>query len=122
MRIPIQFALSYPQKLKNENIDIDFTLNNNFSFERVDDGKFRCIKLAYDAGRNSGTYPTVLNVANDMAVDMFLNDMINFSDIPEIIDESLNSHSSISNPNIDDIKEATLETENFINNYKSKRV
>tara|TARA_B100000029_G_scaffold512205_1_gene608242 strand:- start:613 stop:1761 length:1149 start_codon:yes stop_codon:yes gene_type:complete len=122
MRIPIQFALSYPQRLKNESIDIDFTLNNKFSFEKVDDNKFRCIKLAYDAGKKSGTYPTVLNVANDMAVDMFLNDMINFSDIPEIIEESLNSHSSISNPSIDDIKETTLKTENFINNYKSKRV
>jgi len=121
MRIPIQFALSYPQRLKNESIDIDFTANNKFSFEKVDD-KFRCIKLAYDAGKKSGTYPTVLNVANDMTVDMFLNDMINFSDIPDIIEESLNSHSSISNPSIDDIKEATLETENFINNYKSKRV
>ena len=122
MRIPIQFALSYPRRLKNENIDIDFTLNNKFSFEKVDDNKFRCIKLAYDAGKKSGTYPTVLNVANDMAVDMFLNDIINFSDIPEIIEESLNSHSSISNPSIDDIKETTLKTENFINNYKSKRV
>ena len=100
---------------------MDFTANNKFSFEKVDD-KFRCIKLAYDAGKNSGTYPTVLNVANDIAVDMFLNDAINFSDIPEIIEESLNSHSSISNPNIDDIKETILKTENFISNYKRKRV
>jgi len=122
MRIPIQFALSYPKRLKNESIDMDFTVNNTLSFEKVDDDKFRCIKLAYDAGKKSGTYPTVLNVANDMAVDMFLNEAINFSDIPEIIEESLNSHSNISNPTIDDIKETILKTENFINNYKRKRV
>ena len=122
MRIPIQFALSYPKRLKNESIDMDFIANNTLSFEKVDDDKFRCIKLAYDAGKNSGTYPTVLNVANDMAVDMFLNETINFSDIPEIIEESLNSHSNISNPTIDDIKETILKTENFINNYKRKRV
>ena len=122
MRIPIQFALSYPKRLKNENIDIDFTENNKFSFEKVDYDKFKCIKLAYDAGRESGTYPTVLNVANDMAVDMFLNDFIDFGDIPVIIEESLNSHSNISNPTIDDIKETILKTENFINNYKGKRV
>ena len=122
MRIPIQFALSYPKRLKNESIDMDFIANNTLSFEKVDDDKFRCIKLAYDAGKNSGTYPTVLNVANDMAVDMFLNEAINFSDIPEIIEESLNSHSNISNPTIDDIKETILKTENFINNYKRKRV
>ena len=122
MRIPIQFALSYPKRLKNESIDMDFIANNTLSFEKVDNHKFRCIKLAYDAGKNSGTYPTVLNVANDMAVDMFLNEAINFSDIPEIIEESLNSHSNISNPTIDDIKETILKTENFINNYKRKRV
>ena len=122
MRIPIQFALSYPKRIQNKNIDFDFTENNNFTFEKVDYDKFKCIKLAYDAGKKSGTYPTVLNVANDMAVDMFLKDSINFIDIPEIIEESLNSHSSISEPTIDDIKETILETENFINNYKSKRV
>ena len=122
MRIPIQFALSYPERIQNKNIDFDFTENNNFTFEKVDYDKFKCIKLAYDAGKKSGTYPTVLNVANDMAVDMFLKDSINFIDIPEIIEESLNSHSSISEPTIDDIKETILETENFINNYKSKRV
>ena len=122
MRIPIQFALSYPKRLENKSINIDFTKDNKFTFKKVDYDKFRCIELAYEAGKKSGTYPTVLNVSNDIAVDMFLNDSIHFNDIPIIIEESLNAHSNINNPNINDIKETILKTEIFINNYRIKKL
>ena len=118
MRIPIQYALSYPKRLINSHMNFDFINNNKFSFEAVDYNKFRCIKLAYDAGIKGGTYTTVLNVANDLAVDLFLENKIKFLDIEKIIEESLNQHSSKSNPSIDDIKETIKDTENYIENYK----
>tara|TARA_Y100000994_G_scaffold235319_1_gene224869 strand:- start:3988 stop:5127 length:1140 start_codon:yes stop_codon:yes gene_type:complete len=118
MRIPIQYALSYPERLVNNNMNFDFISNNKFSFEEVDYDKFRCIKLAYSAGEKGGTYPAVLNVANDLAVELFLQDKINFLDIEKIIEESLSHHSSKSNPSIDDIKETIKDTENYIKNYK----
>ena len=118
MRIPIQYALSYPERFINNNLQFDFTKNNKFSFEEVDYDKFRCIKLAYSAGEKGGTYPAVLNVANDLAVELFLQDKINFLDIEKIIEESLSHHSSKSNPSIDDIKETIKDTENYIKNYK----
>ena len=121
MRIPIQFALMYPYRLKNINSEFDFTQNNKLTFEEVDIDKFECIKLAYQAGKSGGTYPTVLNVSNDMAVDMFLNKMIKFLDIPKIISTALDSHNNVSNPNIDDIKSTILKTEKFINNLREEK-
>ena len=118
MRIPIQYALSYPERFINNNLQFDFTKNNKFSFEEVDYDKFRCIKLAYEAGRSGGTYPVVLNVANDLLVDLFLIDKIKFLDIEKVIEESLNNHSSISNPTMDDIKETVECVETYIKNYK----
>lgn len=65
-----------------------------------------------------GTYPTVLNVSNDLAVKLFLNNKITFTMIPEIIDETMNTHNSFSNPTLDNIKEVANWTENFVlNNY-----
>ncbi len=118
MRIPIQYALSYPERFINNNLQFDFTKNNKFSFEEVDYDKFRCIKLAYQAGRSGGTYPVVLNVANDLLVELFLIDKIKFLDIEKIIEESLNAHSSVSSPTIDDIRETVKDIENYIKNYK----
>ena len=77
--------------------------------------KFKCIKLAYQAGKAAGTYTTVLNVSNDLAVDYFLKGKIKFNDIEIIIEKSLNLHKNISYPNMDDIKNTIDETEQFIN-------
>ena len=118
MRIPIQYALSYPKRFINNNLNFDFISNNKFSFEEVDYNKFRCIKLAYQAGMSGGTYPVVLNVANDLSVELFLNNKINFLDIEKNIEKSLSRHSSKSNPDIDDIKETIKDTEQYIQNYK----
>ena len=122
MRIPIQFALMYPKRLDSLDDDFDFTKYNKLTFEEVDMDKFECIKLAYQAGNSGGTYPTVLNVSNDLAVDMFLKKIIKFMDIPKIIKMTLDSHENISNPNIDDIKGTILATESFIKNMKKEKI
>ncbi len=111
MRTPIQFALTYPERLKIEIDYFDFIKNNTFHFEKVDYNKFPCIKLAYEAGRKKGTYSTVLNVANDLSVELFLKDKIKFIDIPLIIENCLSRHDSINNPNLDDIYNAIYWTE-----------
>ena len=91
MRIPIQYAFTYPDRLISNDTEFDFILNNKFSFEEVDFNKFRCIKLAYEAGQMGGTYPVALNVANDLSVDLFLKDKIDFIDIERVIEDCLNS-------------------------------
>ena len=115
MTVPIQYALSYPNRINNDTIFFDFIENNSFTFEEVDFKKFKCIKLAYQAGKAAGTYTTVLNVSNDLAVDFFLKGKIKFNDIEIIIEKSLDWHKNISHPNMDDIKNTIDETEQFIN-------
>ena len=118
MTIPIQYALTYPNRIMNNDISFDFLQNNSFTFEKVDLNKFKCIKLAYEAGKAGGTYPTVLNVSNDLAVELFLNEKINFNDIEKIIEKALDSHNNISSPNMEDIKNTVKLTETFIEDLK----
>ena len=114
MRTPIQFALSYPDRLIVNQNKFDFIKNNQFTFEDVDYQKFPCLKLAYESGIKGGTCTTVLNVANDLAVDMFLNNKINFTEINNIIDICLNKHNNISNPDLDNIYGTMRWTEEYI--------
>jgi len=114
MRLPIQYAFSYPERYKLDAVKNDFSLINRMDFEPIDFNKFKCIKLAYESIKLGGTYPTVLNVANDIAVSLFLKDKISFLDISNIIMESMENHSSINTPNIDNIKDVTRWTEKFI--------
>jgi len=121
MRIPIQYAFSYPDRYLHDDVSFDFKKYNNLTFEDVDYEKFKCIKFAYDAGKLGGTYPTALNVSNDIAVDMFLKDKIKFVDIQNVIDDVLNKHKNIKYPEIGDIEYATKLTEEYlINKYKLK--
>jgi len=119
MRMPIQFALTYPERLKTESDNFDFIKNHTLHFEKVDYNKFPCIQLAYEAGRKKGTYSTVLNVANDLSVELFLKDKIKFIDIPLIIENCLSKHDSINNPNLDDIYNTIYWTEQ---NFKKELV
>ena len=110
MRIPIQFALTYPKRYKVDKTFFDFIKNNTITFEEPDYEKFPCLKLAYNAGIQGGTYTTALTVSNDLAVDLFLNSKISFIDIPRLIDLCLDKHENVSNPDLNDIYEATKLT------------
>ena len=114
MRLPIQYAFSYPERYELETVNNDFSIINRMDFEPVDTNKFKCIELAYESVKLGGTYPVVLNVANDIAVKLFLEDKISFLNIPKIILESMENHSSFNNPNIDNIREVTKLTEEII--------
>ena len=90
------------------------------TFEEVDLRKFKCIKLAYEAGKNGGSYPTVLNVSNDIAVALFLKDVIDFNSIPKIVDSCMQKHQNISKPSIEEIEYVMESTEKFIYNQLVK--
>ena len=116
MKIPIQYAMSYPN---HDNIywdSLDLAKIKKLTFESPDLEKFPCIKLAYDAIKKGGTSPVALNVANDIAVDLFLNDKIKFINISEIIDLAIKDHTYVANPNLDDIDNVSKETKKFVNN------
>jgi 1-deoxy-D-xylulose-5-phosphate reductoisomerase len=104
MRIPIQYALSYPQRWSNSELTrLDWDKINSLNFEPVDYDRFPCLKLAIDAGKSGGTYPTVLCAADEVAVELFLNDRIGFTDIAKIVQRTLEQHQIIRQPSLEEI-------------------
>ena len=115
MKGPIQYALSYPSRIKNEISTFDFTKNNEITFEAPDLNKFPCIKLAKEALSSGGSHQVVLNVSNDLVVDKFLNKKIMFNDIPKIIEKCISNHDSIAHPDLDDIDNLSNWTKEYLN-------
>jgi 1-deoxy-D-xylulose-5-phosphate reductoisomerase len=103
MRVPIQYALSYPQRLPNQLAGIDFYALSKLRFVKPDLGKFPCLALAYQAACDLGTMPAVLNAANEAAVDRFLAKKINFPAIPKIVQKVMQRHARIANPDLNQI-------------------
>jgi len=106
MRIPIQYALSYPERLVNKLAGIDFYSLSKMNFEKPDLKKFPCLGLAYQAARLLGTMPAVLNAANEISVNYFLSQRIKFLAIPGIVEKVMRRHRRIANPNLADIMAA----------------
>lgn len=114
MTIPIHFALNYPDRTINNKFRFDFINSPNLTFEKPDLNKFKCIKLAYQALESGESYPIVLNVANDLCVDRFLNDKISFIDIPHYIEKALAQHNNCKITDIDSIFNIINDTQKFI--------
>jgi len=106
MRVPIQYALTFPKRYKNNWPKVDFTKRNVFSFEQPDLSIFKCLQLAYDALAIGGSMPAVLNAANEIAVERFLTKEIQFLDIPLMIEKAMEAHNTIMNPTLSDILDA----------------
>jgi len=106
MRIPIQYALFYPNRTISNFPRLELTKIGQLTFKKVNFDKFPCIKLAYRALELGGTMPAVLNGANEIAVNAFLNSKISFSAIPIIIQNTMKEHKPKYNPNINDILDA----------------
>jgi 1-deoxy-D-xylulose-5-phosphate reductoisomerase len=92
MRIPIQAALSHPERLQPAFERVDLTKVAQLEFEAVDLDRWRCLSLAYEAGRKGGSYPAVLNAANEEAVNAFLIELIPFTGISETVEAVLGQH------------------------------
>lgn len=106
MRIPIQYALSYPERLSSPLPPLDFIEIANLTFEKPDLETFPCLKYALQAGKEGKTYPAVLNASNEEAVAALLNNQINFTDISKIVEKTLNAHTPLEVKNIVTLKEA----------------
>jgi len=103
MRLPIRHALTYPERLANELPSLDLLQIKNLTFQAPDWQNFRGLALAYEAGRAGGTMPAVYNAANEMAVALFSQDKIKFTDIPQLIESVMQKHKNISAPRPEDI-------------------
>ncbi len=103
MRVPIQYALTYPKRLPNPAPRLDFSQIQELHFAPPDLSRFPCLKHAYTAAEVGGTLPAVLSMADEVAVDAFLKRQIGFLDIPRVLGQVLNAHVVIHEPSLDDI-------------------
>ena len=103
MKVPIAYALSYPERIETGVASLNLFEKKELTFFEPDFEKFRCLKLAYDVGRKGGTYPAVLNAANEIVVDSFLKGTLKFLEIPKIIEAVLEKHQSQSANSLENI-------------------
>ena len=110
MKLPIQYALYYPERRYLPGDRLDFWSLSHLDFEKPDLDTFYGLALAYEAGREGGSMPTVLNAANELAVSMFLDGQITYLEIVEIIEDCMKAHKKIENPSLEQILMTEQET------------
>ena len=103
MRLPIQYALSYPDRWLNDLPRLDFAEQSRLTFEPPDFERFPCLKLAFDAGKEGGTMPAVLNAANETAVDAFLERRLVYKDIAGLVAKVMDLHQVIKSPDLETV-------------------
>jgi 1-deoxy-D-xylulose-5-phosphate reductoisomerase len=107
MRLPIQYALSCPDRITNPELPrLDWDGSLDLNFRQPDIKNFPCLRLAVEAGKKGGTFPVVLCAADEVAVDLFLKEKIKFLDIPRIVEKTLEKHHNTARPSLDDIMAA----------------
>ncbi|MDN7225952.1 1-deoxy-D-xylulose-5-phosphate reductoisomerase [Planococcus sp. N064] len=117
MRVPIQYALTYPDRLpRPEAKRLNLAEIGKLHFQEMDYDRFRALKMAFEAGRAGGTMTTVLNAANEQAVAMFLNEEITFLQIEELIERAMHSHQLVSAPDLETILHVDAETRKSVKN------
>jgi 1-deoxy-D-xylulose-5-phosphate reductoisomerase len=115
MRVPIQYALSYPDRLPlTTSQRLNLAQIGTLHFQEMDKNRFRCMQFAYVAGKKGGTLPTVLNAANEVAVAAFLNEKITFLQIEDMIEKALSRHDVIIDPDLSIIHEVDKETRQYV--------
>lgn len=114
MKLPIQYALFYPDRRPMTGKRVDFYELGNITFEKPDLETFTGLKLAMRAAMEGGSMPTVFNAANEKAVSLFLDRKIKFLQIPEIIEMCMDAHRTIENPNVEEVLKTERETYELI--------
>ena len=114
MKLPIQYALYYPERRHLPGDRLNFRGLAQLTFEEPDLETFYGLRLAYEAGKAGGSLPTVFNAANEKAVSKFLNREIRFLEIPEMIQACMEAHKNIANPSVDEILQTEAETYDYI--------
>ena len=118
MKLPIQYALYYPERRFLPGDRVDFWTLGKLEFEKPDTDTFYGLELAYEAGRKGGSLPTVFNAANELAVSQFLNREIKYLEITEIIENCMKAHKNIENPTLEQILETEAATYERINSRR----
>lgn len=117
MRVPIQYALTYPDRLPRPNAKrLNLAEIGKLNFQEMDYERFRALQLAFDAGRTGGTMTTVLNAANEQAVALFLDEKIKFLQIEEMIERAMDAHNTITTPDLETILHVDSETRKTVLN------
>ena len=114
MKIPIQYALSYPERMHNNFGTLDFSEINQFTFSTPDMNRYPCLKLAIDLVQEGGNSIPVMSIANDHVVDLFLNDKIPFLDIPKTIEKTVKKFQSKEKPNTEDLIQLNQEIKVYL--------
>jgi 1-deoxy-D-xylulose-5-phosphate reductoisomerase len=106
MRLPIEYALSYPERWSNSLARLSLLDMGTLTFGEVDWDRYPCLSVALHAGRLGGTYPAALCAADEAAVELFVRGQIGFTDISSVIESVLEQHESCPDPSLDDILQA----------------
>jgi len=117
MKVPIQYALTYPRHLEAPWEQLDFLKCGDLTFEEPDFERFPCIKLAFDSLEKLGTSGAVLNLANDYSVYRFLNGEVKFTDIPRIIESSMKHHDWTEDPSLEHLKKLDSWVKNHVESF-----
>ncbi|MCI7464919.1 MAG: 1-deoxy-D-xylulose-5-phosphate reductoisomerase, partial [Bacteroidales bacterium] len=102
MRLPIQYALTYPERLPNSTQPFNPFEQGTLTFERADTERFPCLRLAYEAAERGGNLPAIMNAANEVAVQAFLEEKIRFTQIADIIEKAMSSFCFVQNAGLED--------------------
>lgn len=119
MKLPIQYALGYPNRLKNKFPRFDFSNYPQLTFEPPDLETFPCLQLAFQAMNTGGNTPCILNAANEIAVESFLQDRIKFVDIPTFIEKAISHLPFIAQPDLNQLLQTDQETRKFVLSLRS---
>ncbi len=117
MRMPIRYALGWPERIAGEFEQLDLAAVGSLNFEKPDMSRFPCLGLAYESLERDGTAPTILNAANEIAVSAFLEKRIGFTDIPRLITEGLENIPIVDYPSLQDIFDTDKRTREFVRSY-----
>jgi 1-deoxy-D-xylulose-5-phosphate reductoisomerase len=120
MRLPIQYALTHPRRLPAPVQALDLAAVGALTFDQVDPGRYPCLALAYEAGRRGGTYPTVLNAANEEAVGRFLCNQLRFTEVAALIEDALAAHDGLPEPSLDDVLSTDTWARAFAREWQSR--
>ncbi len=120
MRLPIQYAVTYPDRMESPSEAIDFAKLGKLSFYTPDRDTFPLLALAERVAKLGGTLPCIMNAANEEAVSLFLSEKIGFSDISELVTQTVDSYTPIQNPSLSDIERVNIEARAFVRNLVSK--
>ncbi len=121
MRLPIQYALAYPERIERPSDwrEMDYSVEQ--TFEELDRDRFPCFWIAIDAARSGKTYPAVLNAADEIAVELFLSGAIPFNSIATLIRDALDSHTPVNQPTLDDLLAADTWARDHVRNAARER-